>query len=173
MFGGLRLTALEALARRALRARSGLRFRELCSEVEESFEVVGERHQRPFGTHFLKPAQAELPESHRCFYDAEYGLDGLFALLVKCPSSFGRQPVLHDFFGARSGAGRGWVVAFFQPFDAASVRVSPGRGVDGGGARFVGLLLGLGDCCFAVKSAVHEHVRDCFDDGADGFQASG
>ena len=138
---------------RGCSAAAFLRCGQVCAEVEEALEVVGERHERPFEAHFAESAQAEVPEPHRCFDDAEHGLDGLFALRVKFPPGLRGQPVRHDFFGARVRAGRGRVGAGFELRNGASVGLPSGGGVDRRRGRAGAALLGGGDGCFAVKSA--------------------
>ena len=85
------------------------------------------------------------------------------------PEALLLQPEADDVF-VRVQFPLGEIAMLNQPLDAASVRVSPGRGADGRGVCSVSLLFGLGDGGFSVKSAVHEQVCDGFDDGADGFE---
>ena len=123
------------------------------ADVEEALEVVGQCHQRPFEAHFEDPAQAEPPEPHRRFDDPEHGLDGLFALRVKFPPGLRREPVRHDFLGARVRAGGGRVGPLLELRDGAPVGLPAGGGVNLRRGRAVVALLGGGDGGLAVKSA--------------------
>ena len=57
--------------------------------MEQTLEVVSQRHQRPFSPHFFETTQAEPPESQGPFDDSENRFNGLFALRGELPSLFG------------------------------------------------------------------------------------
>ena len=91
------------------------------AEAVEACEVVGERDQIPFETHFGEAPQREAPEAEHLFDDAEDRLDGLLAQFVERATGGGGRAVTHPFGQRGVGARRGRVGALLELRDGVAV----------------------------------------------------
>src|ERR1035437_1334360 len=65
----------------------------LGAKAEESFQVVGQSHQRPFQPDFGQAAQRKAPKTHRLLDDSKDRFHRLLALSLALSAGFGGDAV--------------------------------------------------------------------------------